>query len=179
MSLEEVVSLEADVTLSLGKLNKKTGKTDPKTVEGYYLGSRKVTTTKYGDSLIHFFKTAKGNVGVWGTGDLNRKLQNIRVGTMAKAEFVGMKDTPRGEMRSFKVFQDKNNTIEVEINVSAPVEYADEDTATSYDEASGEDENDRAYEDEDTLPQGQAQVQLSSAERQAKVQALLNKNKKK
>jgi hypothetical protein len=175
MALEEVVSLEADVTYSLGKLNKKTGKTDPKSVEGYYLGSRKVAT-KLGDSLIHFFKTQRGNVGVWGSGDLNRKLQNIRIGTMTKVEFIGMKDTPRGEMRSFKVYQDKNNTIEVEINVSAPVEYSEdfEDTSTdsdSDDALSGSD-------DEPYLPAGQAQVQLSAVERAAKVQALL-KNKKK
>jgi hypothetical protein len=178
MAYEEVLSLESDVTYSLGKLNKKTGKTDPKSVEGYYIGNRKVET-RLGDSLIHFFKTKTGNVAVWGTNDLNRKLQNIKLGTMVKAEFVGMKDTPRGEMRYFKVSQDKNNFIEVDSNLSAAPQVEDAEEYAENDEV---DDNDDG---EQTLPSGYGQnvssaqsTQLTTAERAAKVQALLNKNKK-
>jgi hypothetical protein len=171
MSLEEVVSLEADVTYSLGKLNKKTGKVDPKTVEGYYLGFRKVEN-RLGESQIHFFKTEKGNVAIWGSTDLNRKLQSVKLGNMTKAEFVGMKETPKGDMRSFKVYQDRTNFIEVDENLSASpvIEDADEDDEVVNDEDDSQD----VY-----LPQGINTVQLSASERQAKVQALLNKNKKK
>jgi len=194
MAFEEVVSLDAAVTVSLGKLNKKTGRKDPATVEGYYLGAREVDT-KLGKSSIHFFKFQPSsenkesneklaaayrslgigpgeNVGVWGTGDLNKKLKTIRVGTMTKAEFVGMTPTPKGDMRSFKVAKDKLNTIEVELNASAPVEYAEEEQD---DEDVDNVEANDSYQD-DYQPQ---QVQLSAAERAQKVQALLNKNKKK
>lgn len=188
MALQEVVSLEADITLSLGKLNKKTGKTDPKSVEGYYLGNREVDT-KLGKSLIHFFQTSKGNVGVWGATDLNRRLASVSPGTMAKAEFVGTKPTPRGDMRAFKVYQDKANFIDVEVNTEAPVAY--DDAASSYDNTndSEDDSSDSSYEANDDLPQGNTYVaaptlQASTAnkttalERAAKVQALLNRNKK-
>jgi hypothetical protein len=187
MGLTEVVSLEAEVTYSLGKYNKKTGKTDPKSVEGYYLGKR-VVETKLGDSSIHFFQTEKGPVGVWGTKYLNSKLSNVKPGTMTKAEFVGMKPTPRGDMRSFKVFQDKENTIEV--SVEPPVaQYADEFAAVSDNRATyNEDDKNEDDKDEDNNSGYEApsyaaatvnNTQVSAAERQARVQALLNKGKKK
>jgi hypothetical protein len=178
MGLTEVVSLEAEVTYSLGKLNKKTGKTDPKSVEGYYLGKRTVET-KLGDSSIHFFQTEKGNVGVWGTTDLNRKLSNVKPGTMTKAEFAGMKPTPRGDMRSFKVFQDKENTIEVSVE-PAPAQYADElENGSTYNENHEDEQDNSGYEAPSYTVATVNNVQVSAAERQARVQALFNKSKKK
>jgi hypothetical protein len=72
LSFKEVISLDADNVIALGKQNKKTGKPFPKQAKGYYLGSRKVKG-KIGESTIHFLQTPKGNLGLWGTTDLNRK----------------------------------------------------------------------------------------------------------
>jgi len=185
MGFEEVISLDADITYSLGKLNKKTGKTDPKTAEGYYLGNRTVEGGKYGKSVLHFLKTPKGNLGVWGSGDLNKKLGNVSVGTMVKIEFTGMKPTPRGDMRSFKVSQDKENTIEVEISASAPA-YEDElennesDTGYSY-EGGGQGDDGDDYEEPTETPLAAAPATngTTAAERQARVQALLKSKAKK
>ena len=117
MSFQEVSSLDADVTVALGKIDKKSGKPYPKQVEGYYLGNRKVENKK-GESLLHFLQTSKGNLGVWGTTDLNRKMSQVAPGTMVRITSTGTKDTPRGEMYTYKVESDKTNTIEVETQAS-------------------------------------------------------------
>lgn len=175
MSFTEVISLEADVTYSLGKLNKKTGKKDPSSVEGYYIGKREVDT-KLGKSLIHFFKTKTGNVAVWGSTNLNHKLAGIGIGTMTKVDFVGMKPTPRGEMRSFKVAQDKANFIEVAVEYSEP----------SLDEDGNEDDNGYSNNgtEEDADPEDEESEESplaasSTQPRRQTVQELLNSRKAK
>lgn len=179
MGLTEVISLDADVTYSLGKLNKSTGKTDPKSVEGYYLGYQQLPDNKYGKSGLHYFKTKTGTVAIWRAGDLDKKLANVKVGTMTKAEFVGMKPTNKGDMRSFKVYNDKANFIEVEIEASAPVSDDDETelillTDGSYAAQDPDDEN----ESEEELPVAAAPAGLTPAQRQKKVQDLLNAKKR-
>lgn len=176
MGFKEVSSLDADVVIALGKKDKATGKPYPKQAEGYYIGSREVEN-KRGKSVLHFLQTAKGNLGVWGTTDLNRKLGQVTPGSMVRITSTGTKPTPNGEMYTYKVETDESNTIEV----SNPVAPAQEEE--SY-EASGSDEDESSYEsqeetteDEDTddLVALQAQV----AERKAKVKSLFaNKGKK-
>jgi len=172
MSLVEVQSLESEITYALGKLNKKTGKTDPKQVEGYYLGFRTIEGGKYGPSKLHFFQTSKGIVGVWGKPDLDRKLSAVALGTMTKAEFAGLKNTPKGEMRTFKVYQDKDNTIEVDINHEAANMTLSDSGA--YDGDVGE-ENEEEYEsyDDNSGSIATAAVQISSADKAKRVQDLL------
>ncbi len=175
MGFETVASLDADVTVALGKKNKQTGKDYPKQAEGYYLGNRQVEG-KRGPSTLHFLQTAKGNLGVWGTTDLNRKLSAVPVGTMVRVTSTGTKATPKGDMFTYKVEVDKENTIEVEIQASAA---DDEDTTETSD---SDDDDGEVYnnggqdDDQDADEVAQAQA-LAAAERKAKVDALLRGNK--
>lgn len=164
MAFKEVASLDAEVTISIGKINKETGKPYPKQAEGYYLGSRTVQN-KRGESKIHFLQTPKGNLGVWGTTDLNRKLDSAPVGSMVRVTSTGTKPTPNGDMYTYKVEVDSDNTIEV----SAPQEAQEE----SYDDV-----EDSLVEETDDVPVYRAEAASQASERAAKVQALLGKNKR-
>jgi hypothetical protein len=165
---KEVASLDAEVTVALGKTDKKTGKAYPKSAEGYYLGSRKVEN-KRGESVLHFLQTAKGNLGVWGTTDLNRKLGQVASGTMVRVTSTGTKATPNGEMYTYKVELDNDNTIDVSGLSENESSYADEqEESSSYSDQDDDNSGDNQEED-DTYAIAAAQ----QAERAAKVQALL------
>jgi len=169
MAFQEVSSLDADVTVALGKKDKN-GKPYPKQAEGYFLGSRTVQN-KRGESKIHFLQTPKGNLGIWGTTDLNRKLASAPEGSMVRITSTGTKPTPNGDMYTYKVEVDKENSIEVSA--------ASEDTGYS-DDSSNEESDSEGYGDDDVSADEDAvqAAALAAAERQAKVQALLNKGKK-
>lgn len=183
MSFKEVASLDADVTTALGGKNKKTGKKNPTSIEGYYLGTRKVESKKgkNGLSCIHFIQTSEGNVGVWGKTDLDRKIASVTPGSMVRISHTGMQSTPNGDMYKFKVEVDEDNAIEVasvsdnneERNASSSNE--DEENDSSEDDEDSEDTEDS--EDEEDSVQLAAAAK-SAAERKAKVQGLLNKGKK-
>jgi hypothetical protein len=179
MGYEEVTSLDADVVVALGKRDKKTGKEYPKQAEGYYLGNRTVQN-KRGESLIHFLKTPKGNLGLWGTTDLNKKLSQIAAGTMVRVTSTGTKPTPNGDMYTYKVEADKSNTIEVSV---ASAEAADDSGSdeTAYEAGSSyEGDGDAASdEDGDDNEAVYAAAAVSAAERKAKVEALLRGAKSK
>lgn len=161
MAFQEVSSLDADVTIALGKVNKQTGKPYPKQAEGYYLGSRSVAS-KRGESKLHFLQTANGNLGIWGTTDMDRKLGQASVGSMVRITSTGTKPTPNGDMYLYKVEIDRDNAIEVS-PPAASVEASNSGTL----ETSSESE-DTGF-DEDAL---QAEA-LTAAERKARYEALL------
>lgn len=167
MAFKEVASLDAEVTVALGKKDKKTGKPYPKQAEGYYLGSRTVEN-KRGESVLHFLQTPNGNLGIWGTTDLNRKLGRATPGVMVRITSTGTKPTPNGDMYTYKVETDEANIIEVS---AAADSYANDtdDSATTDD--SDMDQPDGTNDDVDQ------EAALAQAERQAKVQAMLNKGK--
>ena len=175
MGFTEITSLDADVVVALGKTDKKTGKKYPTQAEGYYLGSRTVQN-KRGESSIHFLQTANGNLGVWGTTDLNRKLGQVVLGTMTKITSTGTKPTPNGDMYTYKVAVDKDNTIEVTaaeptignvLSDSSDVVSDDEDDTVISDDTDGDDED------------VQQAAALAAAERKAKVEAMLKNGKRK
>lgn len=143
MAFQEISDLSADTTISLGGFNKKTRKENPTQVEGYYLGSRTIPDNKKksGISYIYFFQTAKGNVGVWGKTDMDRKMSGVPVGTMTKVAFDRMVPTANGEMYKYKVAVDTDNTI----SVAAPAPTA---TVSSFSSASDEDVTDDQEEDD-------------------------------
>jgi len=179
MAFKEVTSLEAEVTISLGGANRKTGKKNPSSVEGYYLGKREVDDVKKksGKSYIYYFQTKTGNLGVWGKTDLDRKMTSATLGSMTRVSHSGMRATPNGEMYVYKVEIDSDNTIEV----SGPTEAVE---ASGYndgtDEQVEESEEEAAYTEEDDAEQ-EAALQAAvktAAERKAKVQAILAKGKK-
>lgn len=165
MAFKEVSSLDADITIAIGKVNKETGKPYPKQAEGYYLGSRKVEN-KRGESTLHFLQTPKGNLGVWGTTDLNRKLGAAPVGAMVRVTSTGTKATPNGDMYTYKVEVDSDNSIEVAAQESAQESFDDLD----------EDGND-TYSEAEEVPY-QSNIAATSNRSVEDVKRLLAKNKR-
>jgi hypothetical protein len=172
MAFKEVTDLNADTTISLGGVNRKTNKANPKSVEGYYLGKRTVEDKKKksGVSYIYILQTPKGNLGVWGKTDMDRKMLQTVPGAMIRITHTGMVNTPSGEMYKYSVEQDTENCIEVSANAE-PSKSADEDDLdAALGEGTGEDEDNEPNEAPTRQP-----LAASSAERKAKVQALLKK----
>jgi hypothetical protein len=161
MGFTEVASLDADVTIALGKKDKATGKPYPKQAEGYYLGTRSVEN-KRGESKLHFLQTANGNLGIWGTTDLNRKLASVPAGTMVRITSTGTKPTPNGDMYTYRVEQDSDNTIEVLAAGAGSEDFADGAVEVSED----------SY-DEDAQEAVEAVQVASQAARKAHVESLL------
>lgn len=168
MGFREVTSLDADTTVALGGFNKKTKKDNPTSAEGYYLGTREVTSTKgkNGKSKIHFLQTPKGNLGVWGKTDMDRKLASVTPGTMIRITHTGMQATPNGEMYKFRVEIDEDNTIDV----SSLQTGATEDTGT----------DEEAYSDDEETTEEEPQYNAAADQeaRRRKVQDMLNKGKR-
>lgn len=164
-NFKEVSSLDADVTIAIGKVDKKTKKAYPKQAEGFYLGKRMVNGTR-GESQLHFLQTPEGNLGVWGTTDLNRKLGQVPLRTMVRITSTGSKATPKGDMFTYKVETDSTNTIEVD-TLSAGSNTVNEGT----DYAEEVDADDNAGDD------AQAAALAAAEARKAAVLARLNGNK--
>lgn len=174
MGFQTVTDLDAETTISLGGYNKKTKRDNPTSVEGYYLGSRKVDSkkAKSGYCYIYYFQTPKGNVGVWGKTDLDRKMQTVELGVMVRASFSKMVTTPNGEMYKYLVEFDNANSIPVS---SLPVGEANDNA--NYSDSRDNDSIDSLEESSQDEEDVQQTAALLAAERQAKVQALLNSNK--
>ncbi len=179
MGFKEVSSLDADVTVALGKKNKETGKPYPKQAEGYYLGNRSVKS-KRGDSVLHFLQTSEGNLGVWGTTDLNRKLSQAKVGTMVRITSTGTKPTPNGDMYTYKVETDSTNTIEVEF-AAATTTTEDESGDSDANYASSNEDSEEAVDEDDEQSAAVAllEAQAARAAKAAKVQEIMNRAKSK
>ncbi len=135
---------------------------------------------------LHFFQTPKGNIGVWGKTDLDRKLSTVAPGTMTRAAFASMKACPgKNDMYVYKVETDKANVIEVAgAEPDADFSDAGDDTGGYADndasDYQAEDDLDADAPAPDELPPSARQPQrvnapAPDAARQAKVNALLNK----
>lgn len=162
MAYERVVDLSTDKVFALGE-----GKDKLSEIEGYYLGSRQVTTSN-GPSLIHVFQTAKGNVGVWGTKKLNDNLTPPAMGNMMLVIYKGKVKIAGGKTQHTYEFNiDRDQRIDVpRLTVGAvPTES----------EEYGNNGEARQEEDEGVSEDMQQQLALAAAERQAKVQALLKR----
>lgn len=189
MAFKTVQDLGTDNVVALGGLNRKTGKKNPTQVEGYYLGSRKVESkkAKNGFAYIHVVQTPKGNVGIWGKTDLDRKIINVTPGTMIRATHVGMVATPNGEMYKYQVELDSDNTIEVTGSVQGAADNASESedgdyenphTGSSFSSAFSEDEEEEQQEEEEVVvaPAPRAVAQ-SPSDRSARLNSLLKSKK--
>ncbi len=172
MSFKEVQSLDADNAIALGGVNRKTGKKNATSAEGYFLGTRKVESKKSRDGYanLHFLQTPSGNLGVWGKTDMDRKLSTVTPGTMIRISHTGMQATPNGEMYKFKVEVDADNTIEVTTLTAG---------AANEDFTEGSTEETETYSDDSEDEDAAQAAALLVAERKAKVQAVINKNKTK
>lgn len=131
MAFKKIQDLDAEITVALGGKNKQTGKANPTQVEGYYLGSKQTTNTrnKTKKSFLHILQTEKGNLGVWGKTDLDRKMTVVPVGVMVRITQSGTIATPNGDMYRFTVEIDEENAIEVDLPAGSHQEaQADETT---------------------------------------------------
>ncbi len=193
MAFEKLADLDADVTISLGGINKKTGKANPTKIEGYFLGLREVADAKKksGKSFIYYIQTSKGNVGVWGKTNLDNKMKQVEPGLMIRIVQEGKRQTPNGDMYLYQVSVDRSDSIEV---ASAPAasedaeEYgqgADDGKWTDSEEDDEEETSLGAEEvpmDEVAPPRAKAPqrpVAAPNAARKASVEALLNKSRTK
>lgn len=166
MAFKTVTDLGTETAISLGGRDKKTGKENPKSITGYFLGSRDVASkfSSTGLAKMHVFQTPKGNIGVFGKTDLDRKLGTVTPGAMTRVTQNGSVPTNKGnDMLKFQVEVD----LEDVIDVSAP------DAVTS-DRDSGTEET---YEDDvDQLPEPvRTAPRAPDASQKARVQALLNR----
>jgi hypothetical protein len=147
MAFQEVMDLNCDTTTAIGGVNRKTNKPNPKSLEGYYLGKRQVEDKKKktGVSYIYVLQTSKGNVGVWGKTDLDRKMTAVTPGAMIRITHSGMQATPNGEMYKYKVEVDRDNCIDVGDIAGAGEEPAEQEESYQSAPAASAEES---YEDE-------------------------------
>lgn len=177
MAYEKVVDLSTDTVHKLGGVDAKTGKKNPISIEGYYLGCRMVKSEN-GESTIHVFQTPKGNEGIWGSADTNTKLGNVTPGTMTNVVFKAKIKIGGGKTKNtFDVFVDNEQTIEV-AGKGFNRNSAAEDSYEASDDTTEEYTSDDADE-EDAGQEVAAQLAADSAARAAKVQSLLNGKGKK
>ncbi len=186
MGYETKVELRSDKTITLDG-------TQAKAVEGYYIGNRTTPDKGYGPGILHFFQTSTGVVGVWGKSRLNSLMTTDMVGRMCLVTFTGM-STPAKGRRAAYTYQlkfDRNNTIDVSnVEISDPAAEP-EDSDTSYETAANDTDGYEPEADlgEEELPLDVAPVSRPVAParrptvatdpaRAAKVQALLNGNRK-
>lgn len=180
MAFKEVEDLSTDVTISLGGVNRKTGKPNPTKIEGYYLGKRTVEDTKRksGFSYIYVFKTPKGNVGVWGKTDLDRKMSSVTLGAMIRVTQNGMRKTANNDMYVFKVEVDSENVLDIQSLPSATTT-AQADSEDAYSSTADDLEEELSLDEAEETPPARATpprvaVKTPGAEQQAAVKALLN-----
>lgn len=192
MAYKTKISLTTDTTIVLGGVNKETGDKNAASIEGYYLGNRPTPDKGYGPGVLHFFKTVKGVVGVWGKTRLNNLLTKELAGQMCLVTFTGMGPKSKGRSPAFlyEVKHDEDNTmdvsnLEVQDAAGEPAEDEDEDTGRSAPNyAADDEENDEASYEAAPAPVRTAAApkrtaSVPDAARQAQVQALLNKRSSK
>lgn len=144
MAFKELTSLDTDNTTSLGGKNKE-GKTNPTSIEGYYVGSKDVESklSKSGLCKLHVFQTKTGSVGVWGKTDMDRKMETAVIGMLTQVKFTGFSEPKPGKrpMYKYTVAQDSDHTIEVAPASETPTDaYTNDYAAEPEDETSLDEE---------------------------------------
>jgi hypothetical protein len=191
MAFKERQSLDSDMTIALGGINKKTNKPNPTKIEGYFLGTKVVESkmSRDGTAKLHILQTSTGNVGVWGKTDMDRRLAGLQPGAMIRISYTGKQKIPgKNDMYKYKVEVDDENTIQVDSTentlLSADEVFEDDvpelpydSVEESYEDAGDEDEVlDEAPYRAPTPPKKAAAT--PDAARQAKVKELLAKSKR-
>jgi hypothetical protein len=182
MARKKVIDLDASTVVGFGKEQGQIGV--GKEISGYYIGCRKVQTSM-GESTLHFLQQEKGNLGVWGSAQLNAKLGSIAPGTMVFITYTGKVKHPKGTMKKFSVEFDDEDSIDVggaQLNFRNNDESSEEDYSEEEGEPEAESEEEGEPEAEEEEP---APVQAKkpapktatamSPAAKAKVNALLGK----
>lgn len=183
MSYKTKFDGRTDKTIKLG------GEGNPSSIEGYFLGSKE-TTSDYGPGKLHLFQTSEGVVGVWGKTRMNTLLTEDHRGQMVLLSFTGMiAPSKKGRRPSYgyKLQYDPENTIDVSnIDLTAAASAEDDGDAEIADLMNGgADLESYETEAEEEAPAPRLAVPPrvaaapASADRQAKMQALLNSRKSK
>lgn len=190
MGFKAVADLDCETSTAIGGKNKETGKPNPTSITGYFIGTRQVDSkkSKTGFAALHVIQTPKGNVGVWGKTNLDRKMRAVPPGQMVRITFVGMVETRNNPMYKYKVEADAENAIEVQApdtseSTSEEAEETSEDTGAEQEYTEETEEEEQALDaeeeqtDEISPPRAKAPktpVATPDAARAAKVKALLN-----
>lgn len=196
MAFKELADLDTATCTAIGGVDKKSGKKNPTSIEGYYIGTKQVASKKSKTGLadLHVIQTSKGNVGVWGKTNLDQKMKTVTPGLMTRISFTGMQETKNNPMYKYKVEVDETNFIDVggvsESSVSGSE--ADSDESNSYESqdsySSDEPEESDAFgeqlpPDEPVLPRAAAPkarpTTAIDAARQAQTKALLDRTRNK
>lgn len=150
-------------------------------LEGYFMGSFE-HNGDYGKTKKHIFKTAQGAVVVFGQTNLMQQLPSAVVGAMTRITYKDDKLSDkkgRHPMKLFEIEQDKKEKIDVVGVDLTPTESYDDNT-DDVDAETDVDSDDAV----DEAPPAKAQAPKKpavapDAERQRKVQELLNRGKSK
>jgi hypothetical protein len=142
--------------------------------QGFYKGC-KTANTKYGEKKVHTFETKAGDVQMWGSTMLDRKLSQVGVGNLTFITYLGQGEKQRGKQpaKLFNVEQDREQTIHVDVPQVSFRGSEESDIA-----------DDVGYEGEYEAPSRAAPVPAAkpmattpSSANRAKVAALLNRTK--
>lgn len=178
MAFEKVISLDCNTAIQLGGKDKKTNKPNQKQVEGYYLGSKQISSkySKTGLAKLHIFQTNEGNLGVYGKTNMDQQLANVNPGTMTRLTFTGMVNIPgRNPMYKYSVEIDKDNTIDaanLSDSTSESEETADSDEVVEESDVADEE----TYNDEAPVERAKPPTRAAAAPdaaRQAQVRKAL------
>jgi hypothetical protein len=171
MAFKPVLDLHADRSVSIGGTNKTTGAANPRSIEGYYIGSRDIPDkfSKTALGKLYILRTPEGNIGVYGKPDMNKQMVNAKLGNMVRISFVRSVPSPRGQWYKYLVEEDKENTVEV----SLPIGLGNVDDVEEFD---GDEENEESTDSSDDNEFSTA-ASIAEAKRvaaKAKVAALLS-----
>ncbi len=183
MSYKELGEVEIVV---LGGINKLNGKKNPTELEGYFLNveDKPNRFNKHVPQKFYTFQTKDGDKGIYGKAGIDKGMRAATLGAMTKIVDTGeLLDTGKGNpMRVFKVYQDKNNTIDVaNLDSGTPLaaSAAYEETGDAYGETAVDAEDENLFDDAPparaVAPSAPATTVNAAA--QARVAALLNKNR--
>lgn len=162
MARKKVIDLDASTTVGFGD---KPGQKKPgQEVSGYYIGCRKVTTG-LGESVLHVLQTPKGNLGVWGSAQLNAKLSSIPLGSMAFITYVSKVKVAKGTMKKFDVEYDDEDKIFVD---TPEVNFRDgKDAEEEEQQEAGGEEQQEEEQGEEAQEEEQAEEEAEEEEQQA------------
>ncbi len=155
--------------VSLGGINKKTGKKNPTELEGYYIGSEP-RPNKFNLAIpknFYKFQTQAGLVGLYASAGIDQTMKSAVVGRMTKIVATGETlDTGKGNpMKVYEVMQDRTNNIDVDSSWAAPTTDAAEETEESFGEPEA-----ASYAPPSPPPRA---ATVPSADRQARINAML------
>ena len=177
MAFKPLPTLDSDVTIALGGVNRKDNKPNPTSVTGFYLGAKEVPSamSSTGKCFVHIFQTETGNVGVWGKTNLDRALATAPKGMLLRATYTGLqKNPPKGRSPAYLYSVEADDSQTIDVNGMAAPAATDEYSSDYSDDVADDVDAEPAY----AAPRAPATpARAPTADQTARVQALLGKRK--